>query len=167
MIRMMVTTMIQFDQREIRDRDYVCALCYLSWSARSAFRAAEHGIEFDVGRIVFPRELPNKIILQSLSYVKASPEVGRAQSGKVLRPCVPEGYDPCRWTPDCWFLARQGVARDLQPIQIAKYGDGDQLRLEQLVRRLQQVFHGHGLDAFDDFVHAEETVVIHFLTRQI
>src|ERR1035437_2147386 len=63
--------------------------------------------------------------------------------------------------------AGQGIAADLQSVEIAQYGHRDALRLEKFVRRYQYAFYGHCLDALNDFVHAEKAVVVHFLPRQV
>src|ERR1035437_1003664 len=63
--------------------------------------------------------------------------------------------------------AGQGVAADLQSVEIAQHGPRDPIRLEQFVRRYQYAFYGHCLDALNNFVHAAKAVVVHFLARQV
>src|ERR1039458_7342588 len=63
--------------------------------------------------------------------------------------------------------AGQGIAADFQSVEIAQHRHRDAIRLEQFVGRFQYAFHGHYLDALNDFVHAEKAVVVHFLPRQV
>jgi hypothetical protein len=69
------------------------------------------------------------------------------------------------WCTSPESSAGQGVAADLQSVEVAQDGHRNPVRLEQFVRRLQQAFGRYPLYALDDLVHAEKAVVVHFLPR--
>src|SRR5712691_9328609 len=67
----------------------------------------------------------------------------------------------------CGSSAGQKVASEGEAVQIAEYGDGDQVGAEKLAGDGQQFLAGDFFDGNEQLVERVETVEIHFLTGKI